>query len=114
LTTDPQDSNVLSTGYQNQEGGFIMKRLWTTLGGAALACSLFATPAMAGDQKIPLEKLPAAVRDTLTKEAQGGQIEGVKLVSDDGKLYMADVKIAGSEYDLYVTNDGKLVGKRKD
>jgi hypothetical protein len=91
-----------------------MKRLFTSLAGAALGCALATSAAFADETKVPLEQLPAGVRDTVTKEATGGKIEAVKKVSDDGKLFKADIEKAGEEFVLYLDDTGKILGRRKD
>ena len=94
-----------------------MKRSFRSLAGAALGCALAASAASAAfadETKVPLDQLPGAVRDTVTKEATGGKIDEVKKVSDDGKLFKAEITKAGQEYVLYLDDSGKILGRRKD
>src|SRR4051794_30260729 len=50
----------------------------------------------ANEQKVELSQVPAAVRETLTKEAQGAKIDKVDKETDDGKtVYETDVELNG-------------------
>ena len=65
--------------------------------------------------KVKLEDCPKGVQDTLTKEAQGGQITVIDKEEEDGKAtYETDVVINGKNYEIRVAADGTLIGKKLD
>ena len=66
--------------------------------------------------KIKFADAPAAVQKTLTEEAKGKTIESLdKETAKDGKVsYEADVVIDGTNYEIVVSDDGKLVSKKID
>jgi hypothetical protein len=69
----------------------------------------------AGDVKVKLADCPAAVQDTLKKEAGAGTIGNVEKDAEDGKTsYEADVTIDGKAWEIKVAEDGKLVSKAID
>jgi len=69
-----------------------------------------------GDEvKVKFDECPAAVKATLNKESGGAKIETVDKETDDGKtIYEADAKIDGQNYEIKVSEDGKLVSKKMD
>ena len=65
--------------------------------------------------KMKFSEVPAAVQKTLTDEAKGAKIETVDKETDKGKtIYEADVKIDGTNYEIKVAEDGKLISKAVD
>ena len=63
--------------------------------------------------KVAMADCPKAVQDTLTKEAQGGQIGAVEKEDKHGKtVYEADVVIGGKNYEIKVADDGTLLSKK--
>lgn len=66
--------------------------------------------------KIKFSQAPEAVQKTLTKEAEGATITTLdKETHKDGKVfYEADVKIDGTNYEIVVNADGKLIHKKID
>lgn len=65
------------------------------------------------EMKVKMEDCPKAVQDTLTKEAQGGQITAVVKEEKDGKAsYEADAVIGGKNYEIKVAADGTLLKKK--
>jgi hypothetical protein len=66
--------------------------------------------------KIKFSEAPAAVQKTLTDEAKGAKIETLdQETSKSGKVvYEADVKIDGTNYEIVVAPDGKLIHKKID
>lgn len=83
-----------------------------------VALSLTAGTILAGEEagvKIKLEDAPSAVRKTLKREAQGGKIETVDIETRDGRIvFEADVKIDGTNYEILVAKDGRLISKAID
>jgi aerobic-type carbon monoxide dehydrogenase small subunit (CoxS/CutS family) len=68
-----------------------------------------------GEVKVKFDEVPAAVKATLTKEANGAKIETVDKETDDGKtIYEADVTINGKNYEIKVATDGTLISKKLD
>lgn len=70
--------------------------------------------AFADGKKVPMDQLPAPTRDAITREATGGKVDKVERVSDDGRLFKAEIKKAGQETEIYVDADGKIVGRHAD
>lgn len=66
--------------------------------------------------KIKFSEAPAAVQKTLTEEAHGQTIKTLdKETRKSGKIaYEADVKIDGTNYEIVVAADGKLIHKKID
>ena len=79
----------------------------------------FAAPVFA-DEKVQWSDVQAAVQKTITENAGGGKIEEIEKETETigGKrttLYEADVKKTdGSEIEIKVGEDGKLIGIDKD
>ena len=64
------------------------------------------------EEQVSIDKVPAAVKTTLLKEAQGGTIGEIERSGKDGNaVYEAKVTISGKEIEIKVANDGKLLGK---
>jgi hypothetical protein len=82
------------------------------------ALATIAATAFAGEEsavKIKLADAPSAVRKTLKREANGGKIETVDIETRDGKLvFEADVEIDGTNYEILVSKDGRLISKTVD
>lgn len=66
--------------------------------------------------KIKFSQAPEAVQKTLMEEAHGQTIKTLdKETQKDGKIvYEADVKIDGTNYEIVVAEDGKLIHKKID
>ena len=59
--------------------------------------------------------MPSAVQATLKREAMGAKITTVDIEKLDGKLvYEADAVIEGSNYEIIVMPNGKLLSKKLD
>src|SRR5262249_39992333 len=68
-----------------------------------------------GEVKMKFEQVPAAVRDTLAKEAKGAKIENVDKETQKGKtIYEANVKLDVKNWEIKVDADGKLINKNED
>jgi hypothetical protein len=73
------------------------------------------TKEKAGEVKLSLKDVPAAVRKTLTREAMGAKIQTIDKEQRDGKtVYETDVEIDGQNYQIIVDPKGKLLGKTLD
>jgi hypothetical protein len=69
----------------------------------------------ADEVKVKFDDCPAAVKATITKEAEGAKVDTVDKETDDGKtIYEADAKINGTNYEIKVAEDGKLISKKID
>ena len=66
--------------------------------------------------KIDFSQAPEAAQKTLTREADGATIKTLdQETHKDGKRYYeADVKIEGTNYEIVVNADGKLIHKKID
>ena len=65
--------------------------------------------------KVPIDQVPANVKATLLKEAEGVAITSVDKETDKGKVtYEADAKIGGKNYEIKVAEDGSLISKKLD
>jgi hypothetical protein len=82
------------------------------------ALAIIVATAFAGEEdeiKIKFADAPSAVRKTLKREANGGKIETIDIETRDGKLvFEADVKIDGTNYEILVAKDGRLISKAID
>jgi hypothetical protein len=95
----------------------IKSRNWLPAIVAGVLATIAAT-AFAGEEnvvKIKFADAPYAVRKTLKREANGGKIETVDIETRDGKLvFEADVEIDGTNYEILVAKDGRLISKAID
>lgn len=67
------------------------------------------------EEKVTIDQVPAAVKETLLKEAGGGAIKDIDKETEDGKVqYEVDVVIDGKNFEIVVAEDGKLVSKKLD
>jgi len=65
--------------------------------------------------KMKFDDVPAAVKTTITKEADGTAVTTVDKETDDGKtVYEADAKIGNNNYEIKVAEDGTLISKKLD
>lgn len=63
---------------------------------------------------VKMSQLPAAVRETIKKQAAGGKILGVEFVVEEGKeFYAAGINKQGQEVEVLVGKDGKLISENK-
>ncbi|MHC4500049.1 MAG: PepSY domain-containing protein, partial [Planctomycetota bacterium] len=64
------------------------------------------------EEQVSIDQVPAVVKATILKEAQGGTIKEIERETEDGKtLYEAEVIINGQEVEIEVAADGTLLGK---
>jgi uncharacterized membrane protein YkoI len=67
------------------------------------------------DVTVTLDQVPAAVKATIEKAAQGGKITEIEREGEGDKaVYEAEVVIEGKEYEIKVAADGKLISKKLD
>jgi len=65
---------------------------------------------------LSIDQVPAPVKATLLREAQGGTIKEIQMEDEDGQtVYGAEVVINGQEFDLKIAPDtGKLLRKEAE
>lgn len=69
----------------------------------------------ANEVKMSFDQVPAPVRATLTREADGATIKTVDKEEQHGKtIYETDVMSGGKNWEIKVDENGKLVSKRID
>jgi len=67
------------------------------------------------EQKVTLDQVPAAVKATILKEAEGGKVGDVEReVKGDKTVYEADVEKDGKEFELKVAEDGTLIARKAE
>src|SRR5262245_1093976 len=71
-----------------------MKLLSTLMVSCALSLAALAPSAALADDtnQIAMDQLPKPVRETIQREAQGGRVDEVSKISDDGHLFKAEIK----------------------
>jgi len=102
-----------------------MSKRWMLVGAVTMALTVMSvSSARAKDEekgkeeaevKMALKDVPAEVQATLTREAAGQSIKSVDKETKDGKtIYEVDVVIDGTNYEIVVGSDGKLISKTVD
>ena len=82
---------------------------------AVVICAMAYAGKDSKDEDLSLDQVPAAVKATILKEAQGGEVEEIELEDENGEnLYEAKVVIDGQEYELKISPDGTLLSKEMD
>ncbi len=67
------------------------------------------------EEKIAVDKLPAAVTEGVKKEMPTGTITDAEKETDDGKtIYELDVTVADTVYEVKVSEEGKVLSKEVD
>jgi hypothetical protein len=93
----------------------LMASLVLGLGSLLVMSGCASTEKEGAETKVKLADCPKPVQDTLTQEAQGGQIGVIDKEEDGGKVtYETDVVINGKNYEIRVAPDGTLIGKKLD
>lgn len=88
--------------------------LFISLGLAGCSCCQ-PKPKEENEVKMTIDQVPPQVKATLIKEAEGGKINAVDKETADGKvIYEVDVMIGGKNWEIKVSEDGKLVSKKLD
>jgi uncharacterized membrane protein YkoI len=68
----------------------------------------------AAEEKVPVDKLPKAVVDAVKARFPGAELKGGGKEVDEGKtIFEVSLKHKGSQYDVSVTPDGKIVEVEK-
>jgi hypothetical protein len=68
-----------------------------------------------GEEQVTADELPAAVKKTLDKAAQGGKVREIERETEGGKtVYEAEVVIKGKTYEIEIAENGTLIGKSLD
>ncbi|MBE3133791.1 MAG: hypothetical protein IMZ55_09970 [Acidobacteria bacterium] len=86
---------------------------------AVIGLGALSAPAWAGccggketEKKVTIDQVPAAVKDTIVKEAGGNTITEIEEETKDGvTTYEAEWKADGKEIEIKVAADGKLLKK---
>ena len=99
-----------------------MNKRWIRIGligllvsSAGLTVARAAEEKEENEQKVAFKDVPAAVRKTLEREANGQSITTVDKETQKGKVvYEADVKIDGHNYEIVVDEKGLLLQKKLD
>jgi uncharacterized membrane protein YkoI len=62
--------------------------------------------------KVTMDQLPAPVKTTVEKEAQGGQIGELEKATQNGKtIYEADLTVGGKKSEIHVSEDGMVLSR---
>ena len=78
------------------------------------AALLVSALSYAGDD-VTVEQLPPAVRATVDRETQGGQIKDIERDREGGQVvYEVEFTLDGKAYELDIAEDGKLLERRLD
>jgi uncharacterized membrane protein YkoI len=81
----------------------------------AMAAAVCAAGAFAAEQRVKMEDLPAAVRNTVTEQSKGAQVRGLSKEIEKGKvLYEAELKVNGHHRDLLISADGTVLEVEED
>ena len=90
--------------------------IFGVLGVAILALSVVAgTELLSQEEEVSLDEVPAAVKATILKEADGAEIEKVEREIEDGKVvYEAEFMVDGQEIEIEVAEDGTLLSREVD
>ena len=89
-----------------------MNRTRSTLTVAALLLCIAATAfaERTHERAVPIERIPAAARETILREAAGNVIVAVKKVQEDGLNFLAATWMqAGAQVEIRVTFKGELL-----
>ncbi len=92
-----------------------MRNRFGTCVAALLGLSMLAVAANADEEKIPVEKLPAAVMKTVKKKFHEARIVGAsKEVEDGATTYEVELKVEGRSVDVALNADGKILEIEKE
>lgn len=77
---------------------------------AAAGMAFSAEEAEGSEEKVPLDQVPAAVKDAATKAVAGLTLTEAEVEVEDGvTVYELDGTADGKEYEVKVTADGKVL-----
>lgn len=104
-----------------------MNKRWMVIGAVTLALTAMSAGGVRAEDKddekskdeskvkMSIKDVPAEVRATLKREANGEKIKTVEMEKKDGKtVYEADVVIDGTNYEIIVDKSGRLISKMID
>ena len=75
-----------------------------------VASLTFGAAARADDEKVPLDKLPAKVKEAVKAKFPDAELVSAEKETDNGKvLYEVNLKVKKQVIDVTVTEDGKIV-----
>src|SRR5262245_62155278 len=79
----------------------------------ALTIGLFTLGSMAladdKEERVSLDKVPAAVKATIEKESQGAKLKEIHKETEGGKtIYEAEIVKDGNEFQIHVAGDGTV------
>ena len=73
-------------------------------------CLAIASPAQAEEEKIPLDKVPAKVKDAVKAKFPNAQMVSAEKETKDGKTsYEIAIKLKGKMIDVGVSDEGKIL-----
>jgi uncharacterized membrane protein YkoI len=82
---------------------------------AAFALAVLLTGARADEEKVPLDKLPRAVRDAVKAKFPGAELVGASKEVEKGEtLYEVSFKYKGHNHDATFKADGSIVSVEKE
>jgi hypothetical protein len=91
-----------------------MRTRWTTLG-IGMVLALNATCTWAGEEKVPLDKLPRAVVEAVKKRFPKAELVEAVRETEDGKTeYEVTVKDGGTKIDVTLTPEGTITLLEKE
>lgn len=64
---------------------------------------------------VQLQEVPQAARDTIQREVKQGRITEIDREDDDGRVYYeVEYKQGNQRYELHVSEDGKVLQRKRD
>jgi hypothetical protein len=84
---------------------------------AALAVTLLVLTAATGDdaKKVPLDKIPKAIKDAINGRFPDAEITGVEKETEDGKvMFDVELKHKGVKYEMDIQEDGTIIEIEKE
>ena len=92
-----------------------MRNRFGMCGVTLLGLSLLAVPSRADEEKIPVEKLPAAVKKAVKKKFPEARVLGAsKEVEDDEPVYEVQLKVEGHSIDMALDAEGEILEIEKE
>jgi len=80
-----------------------------------VVCLAFGTMTWADEEKVPLDKLPAKVKDAVKAKYPDAELVSASTEKEDGKtIYEVNVKNKGQTIEVSLTEDGKIVSIEKE
>jgi hypothetical protein len=83
--------------------------------GTAVGLALVATAGAADDKKVPLDKVPKAVKEAIDGRFPGADVSSVEKETEDGKVvYDVELKHKGRKYEMDIHEDGTIIEIEKE